>query len=275
MIEGDGDVLRNENRIAEISSMWEEALANWKVPDQLLARAAKSPYRLNPAKFRPDPSRRLSGTVQELERLIHDQPRSPHSLLDVGSASGSLSLLVVDQVDKVIALDQSREMLDAFEENAKELGVFERVTTVHSPWPSPIPLKADIVLSANVLYNVPNPAKFIDALIGAAGQSVVIELTQNHPLSIVNELYQRFHTLDRPTIPTADYIVDLVEAFGYSPRVERWIRSTTNDRITAEERLTEYQSRACIEETRKEELRQYLLEHELPMAEVVMVAFEI
>ncbi|MDA8026488.1 MAG: methyltransferase domain-containing protein [Actinomycetota bacterium] len=267
-------MLRDERKIAELSQGWGEALASWAVPDELLAKSPTSPYRLNPDKFKPDQSRRSSGTVRELERLATDQKRAPRSLIDVGSAAGGISLLVAASFEKIVAVDQSKEMLDAFEENATALGFAERIRTVNSAWPTTLSLTADIVLNANVLYNVPNPAPFVAALIDAATQSVVIEVTRNHPLSNVNALYEHFHHIKRPTTPTANDVIELVKAFGYSPKIESWIRTTSGPSHTSQERLNEYQSRACIEENRREELREYLNGHELPPMEVVMISFD-
>ena len=266
--------MRDEIKIAEVSERWKRSLELWKVPEELLAKASKNPYRLTPRKFKPDQSRRQSGTVREIERLIDESSRRPKDLLDVGSGAGGISLLVGSKLESIIAIDQSKEMLDELEVSAAELGLLERVTTLNSSWPASKPFAADIVLSANVLYNVPDISPFISALIDAANQSVVIEVTKNHPLSNVSPIFEHFHNISRPTTPTAHDVIEIVRAYGYEPRTESWVRSTSSHDITDEERLDEYQSRACIEDERRAELKEFLENNRLPSMEVVMISFD-
>ncbi|MDA8197716.1 MAG: class I SAM-dependent methyltransferase [Actinomycetota bacterium] len=270
----EGPTLKSEDKVKEIAIRWKSALELWRIPEEIVAKAPQNPFSLNPKKFHPDQSRRESGTVRELERLISNFDDAPPSLLDVGSGAGGISLLVASRVRSVVAIDQSRAMLDALADNANSLGVLDRITTIESSWPTSSKVSADIVLNANVLYNVPEIVPFVKALIDAAKESVVIEVTKNHPLSNVNALFQHFHGIVRPTTPTSTDVAELILALGYSPRIESWVRTSANHDIDFEERLDEYQNRACIEVGRREELRRYLEENELTPMEVEMIAFD-
>ena len=266
--------MRNEEEISAISKSWGEALSKWVLPEELINKAPKNPYRLDPSTFKPDPIRRNSGTVVELERIISDRHTASRSLLDVGSASGGISLLVAAGFEEIIAVDQSREMLNAFTENATELGLIDRVRTIHSNWPTTEKISADIVLNANVLYNVANPGVFVKALIEAARNRVIIEVTKSHPLSNVNQLYEHFHGIKRPTTPTSDDVIALIHAFGYDPQVVSWSRESSNHKQDYEARMDQIQARACIEDERRKELMEYLESHKLETMEVVMIAFD-
>ena len=51
---------------------------------------------------------------------------------------------------------------------------------------------------------------------------VVMELTAEHPLSILNDLWLRFHGLVRPTTPTVDDAVAVLQEVGLAPERVNW-----------------------------------------------------
>jgi len=55
----------------------------------------------------------------------------------------------------------------------------------------------------HVLYNVAELGPFVTALTSHARRLVVVELTARHPLTALNPLWERFHGLVRPNVPTA------------------------------------------------------------------------
>src|SRR4051812_49953127 len=60
---------------------------------------------------------------------------------------------------------------------------------------------ADVVVAANVVYNVPDLADFLTALTGHARRRVGVELTDAHPWTAVAPLWRPFHGQDRPDRP--------------------------------------------------------------------------
>lgn len=62
----------------------------------------------------------------------------------------------------------------------------------------------DVVVCHHVLYNVPRLGPFAQALDEHAGRHVVIEITDRHAWSWMDDLWLRFHGLERPEGPTAN-----------------------------------------------------------------------
>jgi hypothetical protein len=113
-------------------------------------------------------------------------------------------------------------MLEAFRERVEAAGI--ECTTLAGTWPdvagaAPI---ADVVVCHHVVYNVPEPVPFVRALSDHATRRVVLELTQAHPLSNLNDLWMRFHGLERPSRPIADDFAAVLEQLDIAPGRERW-----------------------------------------------------
>jgi len=96
--------------------------------------------------------------------------------------------------------------------------------TVEGPWPDVAARVdvADVVVCANVAYNVPDLAGFALALTDHARHRVVLELTSHHPMSVLNDLWLMFHDLRRPDAPTADHCEAVLRESGLDPRRTDW-----------------------------------------------------
>ena len=81
---------------------------------------------------------------------------------------------------------------------------------------------ADVAVCHHVIYNVPEPVPFVEALTAHARRRVVLELMPAHPVSNLNDLWMRFHGLRRPTRPTADDFVAVLAEMGIAPGREEW-----------------------------------------------------
>ena len=49
-----------------------------------------------------------------------------------------------------------------------------------------------------------------------------MELTAQHPMSVLNDLWQHFHGLARPTTPMADDAVAVLQEVGLAPERAAW-----------------------------------------------------
>ena len=58
-----------------------------------------------------------------------------------------------------------------------------------------------------------------------AGGHVVFELTERHPLHWMNDLWLRFHGLERPDGPTSEDALEALTELGLDPLIERWTAS--------------------------------------------------
>ena len=81
-----------------------------------------------------------------------------------------------------------------------------------------------MVTCHHVLYNVADLGPFVAELTSHARRLVVVELTARHPLSGLNPLWERFHGLVRPTVPTAYDALAVLEELGLAPGHEIWSR---------------------------------------------------
>ena len=80
----------------------------------------------------------------------------------------------------------------------------------------------DVAVAGHVLYNVADLEPFVGAIAGVAQGRVVFELTDRHPLAWMNDLWLRFHSVERPAGPTCDDALDALIGIGLDPRIDRW-----------------------------------------------------
>jgi SAM-dependent methyltransferase len=189
---------------------WAELLPGWGVPEEILARAPESPWG-----FPPELMKRRGRAAADREpslstrRALEALPVGG-TVLDVGVGGGAASLPLAPMASRITGVDESEAMLGAFREAA---GAVE-VRGVLGAWPAVAENvePADVVVCHHVLYNVRELEPFVRALDGRARRRVVIEITEQHPLAWMNDLWMRFHALERPSGPTASDAADaLVE----------------------------------------------------------------
>ena len=134
-------------------------------------------------------------------------------VLDVGAGGGAASLPLAGVAGRLVAVDESPEMVASFLAAAEAAGV--PAEGVEGRWPEVAGRvgPADVVVCHHVLYNVADLAPFAAALTGHARRRVVAELTDRHPLVNLAPLWRRFHGLERPEGPGAgDAVAALAEA---------------------------------------------------------------
>jgi SAM-dependent methyltransferase len=144
-------------------------------------------------------------------------------VLDVGCGGGATSLPLAGRAGVVVGVDAQEDMLEGFLANARAAGV--QGVAVHGRWPDvahevePV----DVAVAGHILYNVPELATFVRTLATVSRRRVVFELTDHHPLHWMNDLWLRFHGVQRPEGPTAqDALVALIE-LGLDAQIERWV----------------------------------------------------
>jgi hypothetical protein len=151
-------------------------------------------------------------------------------------------------------MDPSARMLEEFRARAEALGV--AVTAIEGTWPesaaeAPV---ADVVVCHHVAYNVPDLATFARGLTDHARYRVVMELTAGHPLSVLNDLWLRFHSLERPTSPTADDALSVLRELGLAPHAERWFGPAVTSFARREDLVAWTRRRLCLPAARDSEI---------------------
>ncbi|HMC36356.1 MAG TPA: class I SAM-dependent methyltransferase [Actinomycetota bacterium] len=232
---------------------WRDALASWAIPDDVLARAPESPWTFPVSLFASRADAAPAARSVSNQRALEGMP-DRGTVLDVGCGAGAASLPLVPPARHVIGVDPSREMLDAFEARARAAGA--EVTSIEGSWPAvadrtPI---ADVVVCHHVVYNVPELEEFAARLTDHTRQRVIIELTQVHPLSNLNDLWLRFHGLRRPERPTADDAVAVLREAGITPTREDWIAPGGGGFATRDDLVAFVRRRLCLGPDRDQEI---------------------
>lgn len=234
---------------------WADALAGWRIPEEILAQAPQSPW-IHPVELFtvddavPDsPSHALAREVLGVGG----------SVLDIGCGGGRAAFAVTPPATEVVGVDHQQGMLDAFAAAAARRGVAH--TEILGEWPeaaaqTPV---ADVAVVHHVAYNVANLAGFARAVGEHARRRVVFELPQRHPLSTMAPLWQHFWNLERPAGPTADDALAVLVEAGLPARLTSW--EETGDRrpdLPLARRVEFTRIRLCLPADRDDEVAEVL-----------------
>ena len=145
---------------------WADALAAWAIPEEILASAPESPWGFPPAMFAAAASEGLAEPLTVSHQRALEALPADGVVLDVGAGGGASSLPLAPHVGRIVAVDASADMLDAFRALAAGRAA---VDTIVGRWPDVAPAvgAADVVICGHVAYNV------------AALDQSVIELTRH------------------------------------------------------------------------------------------------
>ncbi|MDP9864621.1 MULTISPECIES: class I SAM-dependent methyltransferase [Streptosporangium] len=236
-----------------MDEQWRSDLAQWAIPDEIVARAPENPWGHSPARFAGRTDLALAEPEgPTLARTAEALPAGG-TVLDVGAGAGAASLPLAGSLGELIAVDPSADMLAELTSRADALGV--PVRTVRGRWPdvaaeTPV---ADVAVAAHVVYNVPDLAAFLTELSGHARRRVVLELTERHPMSWLTPLWEHFHGLRRPERPTAHDVIAVAEALGHEVRHE-WRPAPLSRFGTLEELAESACRRLCLGQDRAAEV---------------------
>jgi SAM-dependent methyltransferase len=205
---------------------WREQLDRWAIPPEILAAAPDTPHGFPAEIFQTrgasatDPAPPTPTTVRALDGL----PVGGR-VLDVGCGGGATSLPLAGRAGALIGVDAQEDMLDGFLANARAAGV--EAEALHGRWPDLADEvdRVDLAVAGHVLYNVRDLEPFVRRLAAVARRRVVFELTARHPLHWMNDLWLRFHGVERPEGPTAVDARDALDELGLRPRMEEWTAS--------------------------------------------------
>jgi len=198
---------------------WRAELADWAIPDEIVAAAPESPWGFPTELFRAR-AERSPAEPSATTRIALGALGTGGDVLDVGVGGGATSLPLATVATLITGVDESADMLAGFAASARDTGV--ESGTGEGRWPdaSPDTPAADVVVCGHVLYNVGDLEPFVRALDAHARRRVVVEITPSHPLVWMGDLWRRFHGLERPDGPSADLAIDAINEVGIEVRRE-------------------------------------------------------
>jgi len=231
---------------AELLERWRSDLESWAIPTEILAATPESPWVLPRQLFIRRAEHRSEASAGPSYQRAWEALANPGSVLDVGAGAGAACLPLVPRATAMTAVDSDRDLLSVLVDNADRLG--KAVLPVCGRWPDVAGEvePADVVTCHHVLYNVADLGPFVAALTSHARRLVVVELTARHPLTALNPLWERFHGLVRPNVPTACDALAVLEELGLAPGHDVWSRSGESDHGSFEDLVEVTRRRLCM-----------------------------
>lgn len=245
---------------------WKADLASWAIPQEILDQAEVPPW-FHPAALFALP-------VEIWDSPSHQRAREAMpeggTVLDIGCGGGIAAFAIAPPAKHVIGVDHQHEMLAMFQANAEERGLTSEV--FEGFWPAiadQVPV-ADVVTCHHVVYNVGDIKDFVEALQSHARIRVVIELPLVHPMTPRSGGWKHFWNLDRPTSPTADDFMKVLEELGITAQMQKFEGKILLDE--GEDDRAEYtRMRLCLPDSRMDEVRQFLLTDPSPTSRELAV----
>jgi SAM-dependent methyltransferase len=253
----------NDRSLGELLDHWRDELAAWAIPEHITNAVPESPWVLPRQVFARRADRLAAAPAGPSFRRAWAALDPPGSVLDVGSGAGAASIPLLPRTTALTAVDADKEMLDLLASRATALA--GRVRLVQGQWPDVAreAAPADVVTCFNVVYNAPDLLPFLAALTASARRTVVLEMTAEHPLVSMNELWLRFHGLRRPDGPTAGDVLRILAAMGTAAGHERWQRQSAADYATFDELVEVTRRRLCLPPERAADVASALRESEV------------
>ena len=245
---------------ADLLERWRSDLDSWAIPAPILEAASESPWVLPHHVFLSRAERRAEASSGPSYERAFDALSPPGTVLDVGTGAGAACLPLVDRATAITAVDSAQELLSVLVDTADRLGIALR--PVWGRWPDIARDigAADVVTCHHVLYNVADLGPFVSALTDHARRLVVVELTARHPLTRLNRLWEHFHGLARPEVPTAYDALAVLEAMGLAPSYQAWTRPVESHQETFEDLVEVTRRRLCLNPDRAGEVASALRE---------------
>lgn len=191
-------------------------------------------------------------------------------MLDIGCGGGAAVFALVPPATHVIGTDRQEDMTNLFARTATERGV--SCATYSGSWPEvalEVPT-ADVVVSHNVLYNVPNIVSFAAAANEHARRRVVFEITEFHPQTVRKPLWKHFWDLDRPVGPTAGLAVAALAASGLQVQSEPSAATPRDDERASTVDAAFWCRQLCLPQDRVDEVANLVADLEFPKDRVTI-----
>ncbi len=256
----------------DYAEAWREMLEAWALPPEV---AGPEPHvhadegdgwQHIAAHFQRMAEQDLEGPPGPLVTRVLKRATLKTTVLDVGAGTGRQTLQLAPHVGRVVAVEPSPAMRQFLVSEVEKRGL-TNVEVVAGRWEDARVPVADIVVCANVLYDVPDLVPFVAKLDAHARDACFIEITLRHPLTPMNEMWRRFRGIERPERPDYFDAVAVLHQMGIYANV-CIERVTSSFWFTSlDEAVAWYRRRLRLEPDpqRDAELRAYIAErtHEI------------
>jgi SAM-dependent methyltransferase len=226
------------------------------VPEEVLRSAPAEPWGFSVPVFTAAASAELEEPSETPSRRVElEALGSGGSVLDVGAGAGRASLPLVPPATLVIAVDESEQLLAELAELARGRGVPHALR--HGRWPDvadQVPT-ADLVVCHHVVYNVADIVPFLFELDRHARRRVVLEVTEAHPASILNDAWMSIHGIRRPDRPVVADLLAVLQSMGIEASSEDF---ESPPRPVDAERVAMARRQLCVGPERDEEIAELL-----------------
>lgn len=252
----------------EAAAQWARELGEWTIPDEILRRAPQAPFVFPPEMFAAPPSG--AGSPSLSTQLAAEVLADGGTVLDIGSGGGAAAFALLPPATLLIGTDRQQGMMDLFAQTAAERNV--ACETYTGSWPNvadDVPM-ADVVVSHNVLYNVPNIVEFATAAQEHARRRVVFEITEFHPQTVRKPLWKHFWDLERPTGPTASIVVAALRSAGIPAQSAPTLATPRNDSRSVSVEAQFWCRQLCLPAERLDEIAELVATIEFPKDRVTI-----
>jgi SAM-dependent methyltransferase len=241
--------------VVSAAERWKRDLESWAIPQEILDAAPESPWSFSVELF----ARRADASTERVTpssaRALEALPKGG-TVIDVGCGAGAASLPLARQAGRLIGVDSSKEMLEAFRERAEALRC--EVVTVEGTWPDAADETppGDVVVCHHVFFNAPDLPTFVRRLTDHARRRVVAELTARHPRSTRNHLWLRFHGLRRPERPSAEDAEAVLDEMGLYPARDDWDNQLRSGFGSLDDLVAMVRRELCLTRGREPEIKE-------------------
>ena len=140
--------------------------------------------------------------------------------LDIGSGAGRITVHLAAKAGRVLAQDGSPAMAARLAELVAERETENVNVLGAAPWPmAELPEPVDVAFSAHVLYYVPSPVPFVDAMEAHAKRLCVVMLGDVAGSLPPDDAWFATHGEPLAPLPALDDFLDLLKARGIAPDV--------------------------------------------------------
>lgn len=166
------------------------------------------------ARFQADPTREPDANLRAVLEYIAPQ----HSVLDVGGGAGRFALPIALRCREVINVEPSRGMGEAFEASARAAGI-GNARWLQAAWPDTGEIEADISLVVHVTYFVRDIVPFVEKLVAATRERVIIGTTATPPPNQASALFRLLHGEAQQPLPGYRHLLPVLWEMGILPDV--------------------------------------------------------